>query len=146
MYFLFLKENLALNKLLGKIRKQREDLGTKVSKETNDSITESIPQPAQIIHTEPNHDTDNKNESLQSATNLWSPKSKSDNSAVSEQMDDSEITLTNDSSKLESDIIEATERRVKDNDKKIIRGIMMSSHNVSSLHEIETRFVNRRNR
>ena len=89
-------------------------------------------------------------------TNLWSPKSKAtaeptDNANVNGSQEvlseTNEVTLTNTSmSKLESSDIslEAAESHANANDQRIMRGIMMSSHNVSSMHEIENRFINAR--
>ncbi len=141
--FLLFKENLALNKLLSKIRKQREDLNI----QTNSKLNVSAMVETGCKKTEAE------------CTNLWSPNSSQNQDSSNNKRDgksvdldlstnESDKTLTNASS---SESVSSTssvltgvdnqpDGKRRETAKKLIRGIMMSSHNVSSLHEIETRF------
>lgn len=83
---------------------------------------------------------------------MWSAAKSSISSQSSEEVlaveetDNEETTLTTSRTDLEESEMDAELDKCARNEQKLIRGIMMSSHNVSSLHEIENRFMNRRNR
>ncbi len=92
---------------------------------------------------------------------MWTPNStqnhevlSSDKSEKSNEFDI--ITNENDNTEMSASSSEISsdscvtsksgDKNTNTQNKKLIRGIMMSSHNVSSLHEIETRFcLNKRN-
>jgi hypothetical protein len=171
------KENLALNKLLDRIRRQREDLSVKTTKIVNEETDSIVLTSRSDDHTQKNLLSEQKQESEQiddkktsennlkisvetnKKTNQINEEKKEERSHLDVEVidgsDDSEITiscssddntefvLSSDSSKLAADDasipVVAVEKPITQKSKKLISRIMMSSHNVSSLHEIETR-------
>ena len=119
---------MALNKLLGKIRKQREDLTAK-TKPLLEPVVEPVHQP----------DDSQSNDSI-----MWSPRSPVKSTNPAKEESEQEEMHTSGSSSFFSQqssqvrVETSAERPMNVKEKKIMRGIMMSSHNVSSLHDMES--------
>lgn len=142
-FILIFIENVALNKLLGKIRKQREEVSCK-SSELNVSVND--------VYNDVNNQKKSKDEhpvelqELHQESNFWSPRSINDlghNIQELVEVDQSDILLNRTNDSLNDLNSTSSTNQTQTRNQKLIKGIMMSSHNVSSLHEIESRFINR---
>lgn len=139
------QENLALNKLLCKIRKQRESLNMKSSQHLSASDANSQVDENFVSNTKQNNDVNHS--LIEEEIDTLQPKSNTSDEDLKIEIltEDSEVTLISCPSKFELES-EKINRKNHATDKKAMRGIMMSSHNVSSMHEIENRFINHPNR
>lgn len=138
---------MALNKLLGKIRKQRENVSCKSSE-----LNVSVKDVSACVEVIANNREKSKDEhpveiqELHQESNLWSPRSINDlGHKIQElvEVDQSDIILNQTNDSLNDLKSTSSTNQTQTRNQKLIKGIMMSSHNVSSLHELESRFINR---
>ncbi|CAF0887195.1 unnamed protein product [Brachionus calyciflorus] len=137
------KESFVLNKLLDKIKKQREEIAQKSSTIENeisleDSTASDLPVNDKEINLEEtlieNRSTINKSK-IESVKDI---KFDENESEVSDSSDDLSYTLSLVSNTPKSDKSAHHEKvtGLSNREKKLIRGIMMSSHNVSSVNDL----------
>ena len=120
--------NSTLKLLLDKIRKQKEDVATKSSQIQHDiSIDSSVSELSSAPSPNKTGELDAQQQQQQQ-TSLFTLTQEPDKN---EENDDTLVTENDTTFSSELDSIPS-----RDNEKKLIKGIMMSSHNVSSLNEI----------